>query len=151
VHSILILSIILKTMLLLTTVYAAQTSHISARETVPEANHFFPGVAQMSFHWCHGFLCCEQWSLTTHNGTHWNSHGQLSSTNDNVKGRLHWWSAIGMCFSRVKTDFGHFENGYVVTAPWFERHWSALDMSATYDSYWSILQQGSAVGDPDFL
>lgn len=88
------------------------------RETVPEAQTFFPGVTAEQYPGGEGFAAAESVTLSTHNGTHldapWHYHptmngGERAITIDEVP--LDWCFRPG-----VKLDFRHFADGYVVTA-----------------------------------
>ena len=124
------------------------------RETVPEAQTFFPGVAAEQFPGGEGFAAAESVTLSTHNGTHldapWHYHptmnnGERAITIDEVP--LDWCFRPG-----VKLDFRHFADGYVVTAD---------DVAAELARIGHDLQPldivlintaaGAALGDPRFV
>ncbi len=124
------------------------------KETVPEAQAFFPGVDAEDFPGGEGFAAAEWVKLTTHNGTHldapWHFHptmdgGKPAMTIDEVP--LDWCFRPG-----VKLDFRHLPNGHVVTAD---------EVRAELDKHNITLQPmdivlvntaaGMAVGDPDFV
>ena len=124
------------------------------RETVREAQGFFPGVAAESFPGGEGFAAAEWVTLTTHNGTHldapWHFHptmdgGKRAITVDEVP--LDWCFRPG-----VKLDFRHFPDGYVV---------KGSDVEAELTRIGYILQPldivlvntaaGAAVGNPNFV
>ncbi|QNA83177.1 cyclase family protein [Sphingomonas sp. So64.6b] len=124
------------------------------RETVPEAQTFFPGVAAEQFPGGEGFAAAELVTMSTHNGTHldapWHYHptmnnGERAITIDEVP--LDWCFRPG-----VKLDFRHFADGYVVAAD---------DVSAELARIGHDLQPldivlintaaGAALGDPRFV
>ena len=124
------------------------------RETVPEAQTFFPGVAAEQFPGGEGFAAAELVTMSTHNGTHldapWHYHptmnnGERAITIDEVP--LDWCFRPG-----VKLDFRHFADGYVVTAD---------DVAAELARIGHDLQPldivlintaaGAALGDPRFV
>ena len=124
------------------------------RETVSEAQTFFPGVAAEQFPGGEGFAAAESVTMSTHNGTHldapWHYHptmnnGERAITIDEVP--LDWCFRPG-----VKLDFRHFADGYVVTAN---------DVSAELARIGHDLQPldivliktaaGAALGDPRFV
>ena len=124
------------------------------RETVPEAQTFFPGVAAEQFPGGEGFAAAESVTMSTHNGTHldapWHYHptmnnGERAITIDEVP--LDWCFRPG-----VKLDFRHFADGYVVTA---------ADVAAELARIGHQLQPldivlintaaGAALGDPRFV
>ena len=87
-------------------------------DTMPELNHFFPGVTAEQVPGGRGFAASETITLTTHNGTHmdapWHYHptmdgGARAITIDEVP--LDWCFRPG-----VKLDFRHLADGHVVTA-----------------------------------
>jgi len=95
-----------------------QITYQTHRDTVPEAQTFFPGVAAEQFPGGEGFAAVETVTMSTHNGTHldapWHYHptmnnGERAITIDEVP--LDWCFRPG-----VKLDFRHFADGYVVTA-----------------------------------
>jgi kynurenine formamidase len=95
-----------------------QITYQAHRETVAEAQFFFPGVAAEQFPGGEGFAAAESVTMSTHNGTHldapWHYHptmnnGERAITIDEVP--LDWCFRPG-----VKLDFRHFPDGYVVTA-----------------------------------
>ena len=95
-----------------------QITYQTHRDTVPEAQTFFPGVAAEQFPGGEGFAAVELVTMSTHNGTHldapWHYHptmnnGERAITIDEVP--LDWCFRPG-----VKLDFRHFADGYVVTA-----------------------------------
>ena len=95
-----------------------QITYQTHRDTVPEAQTFFPGVAAEQFPGGEGFAAVETVTMSTHNGTHldapWHYHptmnnGERAITIDEVP--LDWCFRPG-----VKLDFRQFADGYVVTA-----------------------------------
>ena len=95
-----------------------QITYQTHRDTVPEAQTFFPGVAAEQFPGGEGFAAVELVTMSTHNGTHldapWHYHptmnnGERAITIDEVP--LDWCFRPG-----VKLDFRQFADGYVVTA-----------------------------------
>ncbi len=126
----------------------------SHRETVPEAQIFFPGVTAEQYPGGEGFAAAESVTMSTHNGTHldapWHYHptmdgGERAITIDEVP--LDWCFRPG-----VKLDFRHFADGYVVTAD---------DVAAELARIGHDLQPldivlintaaGAALGDPRFV
>ncbi|MDE2042901.1 MAG: cyclase family protein, partial [Alphaproteobacteria bacterium] len=95
-----------------------QITYQTHHETMPEARHFFPGVAADMMPGGEGFAAVETITLSTHNGTHldapWHFHptmdgGARAITIDEVP--LDWCFRPG-----VKLDFRHLPDGHVVSA-----------------------------------
>ena len=124
------------------------------RETVPEAQTFFPGVAAEQFPGGEGFAAAESVTLSTHNGTHldapWHYHptmnnGERAITIDEVP--LDWCFRPG-----VKLDFRHFADGYVVTADDVAAELARIGHDLKpLDIVLINTAAGAALGDPRFV
>ena len=124
------------------------------RETVPEAQTFFPGVAAEQFPGGEGFAAAESVTLSTHNGTHldapWHYHptmnnGERAITIDEVP--LDWCFRPG-----VKLDFRHFADGYVVTADDVAAELARIGYDLQpLDIVLINTAAGAALGDPRFV
>jgi kynurenine formamidase len=123
-------------------------------ETMPEANHFFPGVSAQQLPGGLGFAAFERVTLTTHNGTHldapWHFHptmdqGQRAITIDEVP--LDWCFRPG-----VKLDFRHMPDGYVVTADDVEAELARIGHRLEpLDIVLVNTAAGKALGNPNFV
>lgn len=124
------------------------------RETVKEAQTFFPGVEADEYPGGEGFAAAEWVSLSTHNGTHldapWHFHptmngGERAITIDEVP--LDWCFRPG-----VKLDFRHFPHGHVVTALEVEEELKRVNVELQeLDIVLVNTAAGKAVGDPNFV
>jgi kynurenine formamidase len=126
----------------------------SHRETVREAQHFFPGVEADAFPGGEGFAAAEWVTMTTHNGTHldapWHFHptmdgGSRAITIDEVP--LEWCFRPG-----VKLDFRHLPDGHVVTAKEVEEELDRIGYELRpLDIVLINTAAGTAVGNPNFV
>ena len=124
------------------------------RETVAEAQVFFPGVEAEEYPGGEGFAAAEMVTLSTHNGTHldapYHFHptmdgGQRSITIDEVP--LDWCFRPG-----VKLDFRHLPHGHVVTAAEVEAELERVGYTLQpLDIVLVNTAAGKAVGDPNFV
>jgi kynurenine formamidase len=124
------------------------------RETVAEAQFFFPGVTAEQFPGGEGFAAAESVTMSTHNGTHldapWHYHptmnnGERAITIDEVP--LDWCFRPG-----VKLDFRHFADGYVVTADDVKAELSRIGHDLQpLDIVLINTAAGAALGDPRFV
>jgi kynurenine formamidase len=124
------------------------------RETVKEAQHFFPGVEAENYPGGEGFAAAEWVTMTTHNGTHldapWHFHptmdgGARAITIDEVP--LDWCFRPG-----VKLDFRHLPDGHVVTAHEVEQELDRIEyVLKPLDIVVVNTAAGSAVGNPNFV
>ena len=124
------------------------------RDTMPEANHFFPGVLADEMPGGDGFAAIETITLSTHNGTHldapWHFHptqdgGKPAQTIDQIP--LDWCFRPG-----VKLDFRHFPDGYVVTAADVETELARIGHTLQpLDIVLVNTAAGGAVGNPAYV
>jgi len=124
------------------------------RDTVPEAQTFFPGVGAEQFPGGEGFAAVESVTMSTHNGTHldapWHyhptmNHGERAITIDEVP--LDWCFRPG-----VKLDFRHFADGYVVTAADVADELARIGHELQpLDIVLVNTAAGAALGDPRFV
>ncbi len=124
------------------------------RETVPEAQLFFPGVTAEQYPGGEGFAAAEAVTMSTHNGTHldapWHYHptmnnGERAITIDEVP--LDWCFRPG-----VKLDFRHFADGYVVTADDVAGELARIGHDLQpFDIVLINTAAGAALGDPRFV
>jgi kynurenine formamidase len=124
------------------------------RETVKEAQSFFPGVEAEEYPGGEGFAAAEWVELSTHNGTHldapWHFHptmngGERAITIDEVP--LDWCFRPG-----VKLDFAHLPDGHVVTAQEVADELKRIGVELQpLDIVLVNTAAGMAVGDPDFV
>ena len=124
------------------------------RETVKEAQAFFPGVEAEEYPGGEGFAAAEWVQLSTHNGTHldapWHFHptmdgGERAITIDEVP--LDWCFRPG-----VKLDFTHLPDGHVVTAQEVADELKRIGVELQpLDIVLVNTAAGMAVGDPDFV
>jgi kynurenine formamidase len=124
------------------------------RDTVKEAQVFFPGVEAEAYPGGEGFAAAEWVSLSTHNGTHldapWHFHptmdrGERAITIDEVP--LDWCFRPG-----VKLDFRHLPDGHVVTASEVEDELARVNVElAPLDIVLVNTAAGKAVGDADYV
>jgi len=131
-----------------------QISYQAHRETVPEAQVFFPGVTAEQFAGGEGFAAAESVTMSTHNGTHldapWHYHptmnnGERAITIDEVP--LDWCFRPG-----VKLDFRHFADGYVVTADDVAAELARIGHNLQpLDIVLINTAAGAALGDPRFV
>ncbi|HSI16188.1 MAG TPA: cyclase family protein [Sphingomonas sp.] len=131
-----------------------QISYQAHRETVTEAQVFFPGVTAEQFAGGEGFAAAESVTMSTHNGTHldapWHYHptmnnGERAITIDEVP--LDWCFRPG-----VKLDFRHFADGYVVTADDVAAELARIGHNLQpLDIVLINTAAGAALGDPRFV
>ena len=124
------------------------------RETVKEAQVFFPGVEAEEYPGGEGFAAAEWVELSTHNGTHldapWHFHptmngGERAITIDEVP--LDWCFRPG-----VKLDFTRLPDGHVVTAQEVADELQRIGVELQpLDIVLVNTAAGMAVGDPDFV
>ncbi len=124
------------------------------RDTVPEAQHFFPGVEAEQMPGGEGFAAVEWVKLSTHNGTHldapWHFHptmdgGERAITIDEVP--LDWCFRPG-----IKLDFRGLPDGHVVTAAEVEGELERVSVELQpLDIVLVNTAAGKAVGDPDYV
>lgn len=124
------------------------------RETMKEAQTFFPGVEAEQFPGGEGFAAAETVTLSTHNGTHldapYHFHptmdgGQRAITIDEVP--LDWCFRPG-----VKLDFRHFPDGQVATAADVECELRRIAYELQpLDIVLVNTRAGKALGDPNFV
>jgi kynurenine formamidase len=124
------------------------------RETMPEAQDFFPGVSAEEYPGGEGFAAIEWVELTTHNGTHldapWHFHptmdgGERAITIDEVP--LDWCFRPG-----VKLDFRQLPDGHVVTAREVEEELQRVGVELQpLDIVLVNTAAGTALGDPEYL
>jgi kynurenine formamidase len=124
------------------------------RDTLPEAERFFPGLTLDNMPGGEGFAAAESVTLSTHNGTHldapWHFHptqdgGKPSMTIDEVP--LDWCFRPG-----VKLDFRHLPDGHVVTGAQVEAELARIGHSLQpLDIVLVNTAAGKAVGNPNFV
>lgn len=124
------------------------------RDTVPEAQYFFPGVEAEQMPGGEGFAAVEWVRLSTHNGTHldapWHFHptmdrGERAITIDEVP--LDWCFRPG-----IKLDFTNLPDGHVVTAQEVENELERVDVELQpLDIVLVNTAAGKAVGDPNYV
>ena len=129
-------------------------SYQTHRETVAEAQIFFPGVTAERYPGGEGFAAAETVTLSTHNGTHldapWHFHptmdgGERAITIDEVP--LDWCFRPG-----VKLDFRHLPDGHVVTADEVEAELARIGyVLQPLDIVLVNTAAGGALGNPDFV
>ena len=124
------------------------------RETVKEAQTFFPGVKAEQFPGGEGFAAAEMVVLSTHNGTHLDAPYHYHPTMDGGKRAITIDEVpLDWCFRPgVKLDFRHKPDGHVV---------SAAEVEAELNRVGHVLQPldivlvntaaGKALGNPDFV
>jgi kynurenine formamidase len=123
-------------------------------ETIPELQHFFPGITAEQMPDGAGFAAAEWITLTTHNGTHldapYHYHptmdgGARAITIDEVP--LDWCLRPG-----VKLDFRNLDDGYVVTAADIETELARIGHALEpLDIVLVNTRAGMALGDPNFV
>ena len=128
--------------------------YVTHGQTMPEANHFFPGVVAEQMPGGEGFAAAERVTLSTHNGTHldapWHFHptqdgGAPSLTIDQVP--LDWCFRPG-----VKLDFRALPDGHVVTAAQVEAELERIGHDLQpLDIVLVNTAAGMAVGNPDYV
>ncbi|AIT82243.1 cyclase family protein [Novosphingobium pentaromativorans] len=127
-------------------------------ETMPELDHFFPGVTAEQTPDAAGFAASEWVKLTTHSGTHLDAPYHFHPTMNGKDGKpersitidevpLEW------CFQPgVKLDFRHFEDGYVVTAKDVEDELARIGHELKpLEIVLVNTAAGKALGRPDFV
>ena len=128
--------------------------YVTHGQTMPETNHFFPGVAAEQMPGGEGFAASERVTLSTHNGTHldapWHFHptqdgGAPALTIDEVP--LDWCFRPG-----VKLDFRALPDGHVVTAAQVEAELARIGHDLQpLDIVLVNTAAGMAVGNPDYV
>ena len=128
--------------------------YVTHGQTMPEANHFFPGVLAEQMPGGEGFAAAEKVSLSTHNGTHldapWHFHptqdgGAPAMTIDEVP--LDWCFRPG-----VKLDFRTLADGHVVTGAEVEAELARIGHDLQpLDIVLVNTAAGMAVGNPDYV
>lgn len=123
-------------------------------DTLPELQHFFPGVTAEQTPDGAGFAAAETVTLSTHNGTHldapYHFHptmngGERAITIDEVP--LDWCFRPG-----VKLDFRHLPDGHVVTAEEVEKELERIGYAIQpLDIVLVNTAAGGALGRPDFV
>lgn len=126
----------------------------SHRDTMKEANHFFPRIGPEDLPGGDGFAAAETVTLSTHNGTHldapWHfhptmNHGERAITIDEVP--LEWCYRPG-----VKLDFRRLPDGHVVSAAEVEAELARIGHKlAPFDIVLVNTSAGKRLGDSDFL
>ncbi len=124
------------------------------RETMKEAEIFFPGVAADDYPGGEGFAAAEMVTLSTHNGTHldapYHFHptmngGERAITIDEVP--LDWCFRPG-----VKLDFRHLPDGHVVSGAEVEAELKRIGHELQpLDIVLVNTRAGGALGDPNFI
>jgi kynurenine formamidase len=128
-------------------------------ETMPEGNHFFPGVAAEQWPGGEGFGAVETVTLSTHNGTHLDAPWHFHPTMDAAKGDGGTRSItidevpLDWCFCPgVKLDFTALPDGYVVTAADVEAELARIGHHLQpFDIVLVNTAAGKAVGDPNYI
>ena len=124
------------------------------RETMKEANFFFPGVHAEEMPGAEGFAAVETVTLSTHNGTHLDAPWHFHPTQDGGKPALTIDQIpLDWCFRPgVKLDFRGFADGYVVTAADVEAELKRIDYALQpLDIVLVNTAAGAAVGNPDYV
>src|SRR5436190_5473355 len=124
------------------------------RETVREANHFFPGVVAEQFPGGEGFAAAEMVTLSTHNGTHLDAPYHFHPTMDGGKRAITIDEVpLDWCFRPgVKLDFRDLPDGYVATTRDVEAELARI--GHTLQPLEIVLvntRAGQAYGRPDYL
>ncbi|MFM1886155.1 MAG: hypothetical protein RL026_1312 [Pseudomonadota bacterium] len=125
------------------------------RETMQEAQHFFPGLTAEAMPGGEGFAAAEWVTLTTHNGTHLDAPWHFHPTQDGGTRPAMTIDEVPLdwCFRPgVKLDFRHLPDGHVVTA---------AEVAAELARIGHVLQPldivlvntsaGLALGQPDYV
>lgn len=131
-----------------------EITYLTHKETMREAQTFFPDVEAEDYPGGEGFAAAETVKLSTHNGTHldapWHFHptmdgGERAITIDEVP--LDWCFRPG-----IKLDFRHLEDGHVVTAKEVEAELQRVGIELQpLDIVLVNTAAGKAVGDPNFI
>ena len=124
------------------------------RETMMEANFFFPGVHAEEMPGAEGFAAVETVTLSTHNGTHLDAPWHFHPTQDGGKPALTIDQIpLDWCFRPgVKLDFRGFADGYVVNAADVEAELKRIDYALQpLDIVLVTTAAGAAVGNPDYV